>query len=173
VGSRKPTWFLRRLLPLAAVAALGAPLAAAAAGDTRPDPAPHGAALAPDPAPTASRQVFVPPRTSGRTSFEAPVAPAASNPVATPVQRQVVKRPVVARQSRRPPSTRPKVRDAAPRNVTPLAVDTPRGLGTVVESIRRDSVPTLAALALLAAAAAAVSGAALVLTWSRQQGLVE
>ena len=59
------------------------------------------------------------------------------------------------------------------RDVTPFAVDVPAGLGSVAGSIRDDSAPILAALALLAAAAAAASGTGLVLAWSRQQETAE
>jgi hypothetical protein len=59
------------------------------------------------------------------------------------------------------------------RDVAPFAVDVPADLGSVAGSIRDDSAPILAALALLAAAAAAASGTGLVLAWSRQQGTAE
>jgi Zn-dependent protease with chaperone function len=59
------------------------------------------------------------------------------------------------------------------RDVTSFGVDVPAGLGSVAGSIRDDSAPILAALALLAAAAAAASGTGLVLAWSRQQETAE
>ena len=141
-----------------AVVAFGAPISAAAA-DSRPDPAPPVVELAPDPAPAA---IVVPPR-------------AETAPVARPgplVERDVTvqSRAPAARTTRsRVQSRRRRAHEFALVDVAPLAVDTPVGLGGVPHSISGDAA-VLAALALLAAAGAATSGAGLAIAWSRTQG---
>jgi hypothetical protein len=104
-------------------------------------------------------------------------------PSATPTPTSsVATRPapaVVKRQTPHTASAPPRSRASSwssstlVRDVAPLAVDVPSGLGSVAAAVGDDSVFALAALALLAAAAAAASGAGLALVWSRQQGLVE
>jgi hypothetical protein len=154
---------LRRFLPLAAVAVLGAPISATAA-DTRPDPAPPVVELAPDPVPAL---VAVPQRTSAE-SAAAPIARATAL-----VETHVALKPPApgARPSRpRARSRHPRAPELALVDVAPLAVDTPIGLGDVPRSISGDAAD-LAALALLAAAGAATSGMGLAFAWSRKQAL--
>lgn len=194
IGQGKTGLLLRRLLPLAAVAVLGAPLSAAAAGSqAAPDAAPPEStptvvAPAPDPTPTAASQAS---SAAGTESSRAASVPSSSNDSSSNGSSSAVSSsPVTARstlgessptvpakvaaktQTARPHRRRglPHPHPVVVRDVMPFAVDVPAGLGSVAGSIRDDSAPILAALALLAAAAAAASGTGLVLAWSRSQG---
>jgi hypothetical protein len=170
VGQLAPGLLLRRLLPLTAVAVLAAPNAAMGAG---PDPAPSGASLAPDPPPTSTAPVASHARTIEHAhAFLPPSIPTRPSSEATHRAAGAVKRhsPIAV-------STRPRSRASSRssstivRDVAPLAVDIPTGLGSVAEAVSDDSILALSALALLAASAAALSGAGLALAWSREQGL--
>jgi len=159
---------LRRLAPLLAVAALSGP-ASALAGTPSPDappPAPTG--LAPDPAPGSHpaarppvhRVVVTPEAPTTRATYVAPV-----RHVTTPAKHV---RP--ATKPKPHPKARPHRHAAAtptrfvvPRIALPasIAAAPARTLGAV------DAM--LAGLALLAAAAAAGSGARLVAVWNRRE----
>jgi hypothetical protein len=163
---------LRRISPLVAVLALLAPPAARATSDA-PDPGPGATVLRPDPAPVAQ------PKTFRQTA--AP-APAPTKPI---VLRAVVVAPAhdVAVHTRAAPlpvqtnkpvaaKPKPKAKPRAHKRASSLAAnfDLPPILGptllAVPESSRTPAV--LAALALMAAALTAGSGAGLVFSWSRR-----
>jgi hypothetical protein len=172
VDQREPGLLLRRLLPLTAVAVLAAPSAAIGAG---PDPAPSGARLAPDPPPTAAASRTSQPRTFEQVHAFLPSAtPTPTSSVATRPGPAVVKRQT-PRTTSAPPRSRASSRSSSTlvRDVAPLAVDVPTGLGSVAAAVGDDSVFALAALALLAASLTALSGAWMALAWSREQGLTQ
>ncbi len=170
VDQLAPGLLLRRLLPLTAVAVLAAPNAALGAG---PDPAPSGASLAPDPPPASIAPVISHARTIEQAHpFLPPSIPTHRSSVATHRATEAVKRHSPVSASARPRShASPRSSSTIVRDVAPLAVDVPAGLGSVAEAVRTDSALALAALALLAASATALSGAGLALAWSREQGL--
>jgi hypothetical protein len=180
-GRRVNRLLLRPLLPLIAVAALVGPSTALGAGPA-PDLAPAGlapagSALAPDPAPVA-------PAAPRRPSAPAVVEPAPTyvahvfpQVVTHVVPRAAPARPVVHRtRATRPPAQRVVARKPVSKqvgkpitlpvrivDVMPLRVDLHPGLGAAAEPLVDDAKLTLAAVALLAAVAAAASGAGLAL----------
>jgi hypothetical protein len=161
---------LRRLSPFAAVLTLLAPAAARAASDS-PDPAPGAAVLKPDPAPVAK------PKPVQKSAAPAPtrpvvvratvVAPAYAVPARTQVAAPFVRtsKPVQAK-----PKPKPKLRTHKAAPALAANFDLPPVVGPafldVPESTRTPAV--LAAVALLAAALTAGSGAGLVFSWSRR-----
>jgi hypothetical protein len=168
MGIEQPV-LLRRLSPLAAVLALLAPPVARATSDS-PDPAPGATVLQPDPAPVARAQ---PART--------PAVPAPTRPAV--VVRAVVDAPVravTARTQAAPPPERtstpvtakPKLKPRIHKRASALAAnfDLPPVLGPAFLDVPAASrtPAVLAAVALLAAALTAGSGAGLVFSWSRR-----
>lgn len=162
---------LRRFAPLLAVAALLGP-SAALAGTPSPDappPAPTG--LAPDPAPGSHPAARRPVHAVAVT----PAAPTTRVTYVAPPARHVVASAKHARPKAEPkpkPHAKPRphrraavepTRFVVPRIALPAAIaaEPARTLGAV------DAV--LAGLALLAAAAAAGSGARLVAVWNRRE----
>jgi len=157
------------MAPLAAVLVLAGPGAAYAASPA-PDASPNTAVLAPDPIPIPPRAVQASPRPVLKHAV-----PAATRP---PRFVAVVRTPTVETVTQ-PPAPTPKRRVQPPKHVVkhptparhdtsvpivdviPLRVDVHRGLGAITSTVRDDSRLALAALAVLAAALAAASGAAL------------
>jgi hypothetical protein len=160
---------LRLLLPLLGAAALLGPIAAAAAPPV-PDTPPPGPALEPDPAPAATPAAF------GHALAPHARVEAIGSAVAVVRQSPVVSvptQPVLRSRPRPTPKPAPKrarhaVEPSAPiADVLPRAVDVPVGLGSLGAPLRDEGTALLAALALLAAAVAAASGAALTVVWHR------
>lgn len=180
---------LRRLLPaLAAVAMLGGPTTALAAAPAPDAPSPEvppanvgasGGGLSPDPAPAAARpaahHVQVSPRRVQTTPAPARVVTvqrAAPETRDVTAARVVPTKPVAPARTATKPKPRHHVHAAPPKHraavrltdVMPLTVDLHPNLGAVAAPLLDQSALVLAAIALLAAVAAAGSGAALVLT---------
>jgi hypothetical protein len=143
-----------RALPLLLAAALVGPAAARAASPS-PDTPPASGPLQPDPAPGDQHTV-----TRGVAQASTTVV-SVSRPAVTPISAQPTRRAPTHRARR-------KAAAVAVRDVTPLFVDVPVGLGEVARSLRDDASLVLAAIALLAAAAAAASGIALTFVWGRE-----
>jgi hypothetical protein len=150
---------LRRFAPLLAVAALVGP-PAAFAGTPSPDAPPSApAGLAPDPAPGSHPSVSAPVQT---TSAVAPVAPPPVHHVVPPARHSI------AKHVQPKPKARPHRRAAAePRFVVPR-IALPASIGVPSARTLHTLDAVLAGLALLAAAAAAGSGARLVAVWNRR-----
>jgi hypothetical protein len=166
---------LRRSTPLLAVMVFLAPSPARASSFT-PDPPPGAATLKPDAAPAAATPVVVKPRVPSASRPSAPVVRRVVVRAAAPVERTVVRAPVVTRsapprtQARPKPKPTPKPGPAArpkPRLVVPTLppVLVPR---FVEAPLAGDPPRALAALALALAALTALSGAGVVFSWSRR-----
>ena len=181
---------LRRLLPaLAAVVMLVGPTTALAAAPAPDAPSPEvppasvgssGGGLSPDPAPAAARpaavhHVHVSPRRVQTTPAPARVVTvqrAAPETRDVTAARVVPTKPVAPARTATKPKPRHHVHAAPPKHraavrltdVMPLTVDLHPNLGAVAAPLLDHSAIVLAAIALLAAVAAAGSGAALVLT---------
>ena len=161
---------LRRMSPLAAVLALLAPAAARATADS-PDPAPGATVLRPDPAPVAKpkpvRKSAAPAPTRPVVVRALVVAPAHVVPAQTHVTAPPVQRSTPLKAKTKP---KPKPRAHKPSSVLAANFELPPVLGPafldVPDSTRTPAV--LAAVALLAAALTAGSGAGLVFSWSRR-----
>jgi hypothetical protein len=145
-----------RALPLLLAVALVGP-AGARASSPSPDTPPSSGPLQPDPVPGDQHTTV----TRGVAQARATIAVSVSRPAAPPTRAQ---------PTRRAPTHRARHKAAAVtvRDVTPLFVDVPVGLGEVARSLRDDPSLVLAAIALLAAAAAAASGIALTFVWGRE-----
>jgi hypothetical protein len=150
-----------RALPLLLAVTLVAPAGALAASPS-PDTPPSSGPLQPDPVPGQS--------VSGKENGTVTRGVAqAGTTVASPVGRPAAT-PTGAQPVRHARTHRPKHKLAAApvRDVIPLFVDVPVGLGEIGRSLRDDASGLLAAIALLAAAAAAASGIALTVVWGRE-----
>lgn len=157
---------LRRISPLATVLALLAPPAARATSDS-PDPGPGATVLRPDPAPAAKSKPV------RKTGAPAPTRPIVVRAVVVapahviPVQPRVAAPPV---PRSKPAKAKPKPHTHKPSSVLAANFELPPVLGPafldVPDSTRTPAL--LAAVALLAAALTAGSGAGLVFSWSRR-----
>jgi hypothetical protein len=161
---------LRRLSPLAAVLALLAPPAARAASDS-PDPAPGATVLQPDPAPVARAK---PVRTAAAPAPRRP-AVVVRAVVVTPVRAVTARTqaaPPPPERTSKPVTAKPKPKPRTHKRASALAAnfDLPPVLGPAFLDVPRASrtPAVLAAVALLAAALTAGSGAGLVFSWSRR-----
>jgi hypothetical protein len=144
-----------RALPLLLALTLLGPASARAASPS-PDTAPATGPLQPDPAPGQQHAVVTRGVAQARTAATSFVREPARPTRVQPARRQPVHR------------VRHKPASATVRDVAPLLVDVPVGLGEVARSLRDDASLVLAAIALLAAAVAAASGLALSLVWGRE-----
>jgi hypothetical protein len=145
-----------RALPLLLTVTLIGPASALAASPS-PDTPPSSGPLQPDPVPGQ--------QTGAVTRDVAQATPRVTSPVSRPAATPTRAQPARHAQPHR---AKHKVAAAAVRDVTPLFVDVPVGLGEVARSLRDDASLVLAAIALLAAAAAAASGIALTFVWGRE-----
>jgi hypothetical protein len=147
---------LRALPLLLAVTLLGP--AGALAATPSPDTPPVTGPLQPDPAPGQQQAVVTRGVAQARTAVTSFVRRPATPARVQPAPRRAVRR------------ARHQAAAAPVRDVVPLFVDVPVGLGEVARSLRDDASLVLAAIALLAAAFAAASGLALSLVWGRETG---
>ncbi len=170
---------LRRLLPLIAVGGLlvlaSGAMAALGAGPV-PD-APPAAGLRPDPVPgptvaharsTATTPVTSAPRAVTAAAPAAVTRPAPAGPT---TQTSTTHKPTTHKPTTHKPTTqRRRVAPLRIVDVEPRFVDVPRGLGDLAQTLHDDAPAALVAIALVAAACAAASGAGLALVWSRNGG---
>jgi hypothetical protein len=183
---RRMSSFREWLPPLVAVLVLIGPTTALAAAPAPDAPAPEapqaqtggsGGGLSPDPAPRAAppavHKVHVTPRHVQTTPTRvvtvqraAPETQDATNARVVPTKPVTPVRTATKPRLRHHAHVLPPKHRAAVRltDVTPLAVDLHPNLGAVAAPLLDHSTLVLAAIALLAAVAAAGSGAALVLT---------
>lgn len=163
---------LRLCAPLAAVLTFAAP--AQAGSSSRPDPPPGASVLQPDASPSPAAAPAPAPK-------RAPAAFAPRAPVAVRTAVAVVLPPTPARRSapvQHAGHVRPKAKPRAkpkpaPKHASPRRFEVPRVVVPrfLLEPLERRSsgpVAALAALALGAAALTALSGAGLVVSWSRR-----